>query len=176
MRFAQKENNLYFSHRGETVRIEAWGNNALRIRATRYHTFTNQNKALEEEVAHNTASIQINVQENTASITNGKIKLTINAKGVMSYFKDGKPILQEYFRNYDDSVSDESICLKLEGRMYKAIVGGDYQATLRFNANAKEHLYGMGAYQQPYLDLKGCSLELAQRNSQTSIPFVLSYL
>ena len=32
----------------------------------------------------------------------------------------------------------------------------------------------MGQYQQPYLDLKGCTLELAHRNSQASVPFLLS--
>lgn len=173
MRFFQQDNQLCFSHRGELVCIEPWGNNALRIRATRYQTFTHQNKALEETIVHSSPTISIQ-EDNTASITNGKIKLTINAKGVMTYYKDSQQILQEYFRNYDDSVSDESICLKLEGRMYKAIIGGDYEATVRFNADPNEHFYGMGAYQQPYLDLKGCSLELAQRNSQTSIPFLLS--
>ena len=35
-------------------------------------------------------------------------------------------------------------------------------------------IYGMGQYQQPYLNLKGCILELAQRNSQASVPFALS--
>ena len=34
----------------------------------------------------------------------------------------------------------------------------------------------MGQYQQEYLDLKGCTLELAQRNSQVSIPFAVSSL
>ena len=32
----------------------------------------------------------------------------------------------------------------------------------------------MGQYQQSYLDVKGCTLELAQRNSQASVPFALS--
>ena len=32
----------------------------------------------------------------------------------------------------------------------------------------------MGQYQQEILDLKGCNLELAHRNSQVSIPFCLS--
>ena len=32
----------------------------------------------------------------------------------------------------------------------------------------------MGQYQQPDLDLKGCILELAHRNSQASVPFLLS--
>ena len=34
----------------------------------------------------------------------------------------------------------------------------------------------MGQYQQPYLNLKGCDLELAQRNSQASVPFLVSSL
>ena len=34
----------------------------------------------------------------------------------------------------------------------------------------------MGQYQTPYLDMKGCFLELAQRNSQISIPFAVSNL
>ncbi len=32
----------------------------------------------------------------------------------------------------------------------------------------------MGQYQQPYLNLKGMDLELAQRNSQVTIPFMVS--
>lgn len=32
----------------------------------------------------------------------------------------------------------------------------------------------MGQYQQSQLNLKGCKLELAQRNSQTTVPFLIS--
>ena len=34
----------------------------------------------------------------------------------------------------------------------------------------------MGQYQQPHLNLKGCDLELAHRNSQASVPFLVSSL
>ncbi|CAK7192436.1 Alpha-xylosidase BoGH31A [Commensalibacter sp. Nvir] len=34
----------------------------------------------------------------------------------------------------------------------------------------------MGQYQHPFLNVKGCTLELAQRNSQASVPFMLSSL
>lgn len=47
-------------------------------------------------------------------------------------------------------------------------------ATASFQAPRDEHLYGMGEYQQDFMDLKGCSFELAHRNSQASIPFVVS--
>ena len=35
-------------------------------------------------------------------------------------------------------------------------------------------MFGMGQYQQEVMDLKYCSLELAHRNSQASVPFLLS--
>ena len=37
-----------------------------------------------------------------------------------------------------------------------------------------EKIYGMGQYQQEIMDLKGCSLELTQRNSQACVPFYVS--
>ena len=50
----------------------------------------------------------------------------------------------------------------------------NFALTVRFEPVAGEKLYGMGQYQEPYLDVKGCTLELAHRNSQASVPFVLS--
>ena len=59
------------------------------------------------------------------------------------------------------------------GREYKGVIGGsDYCLTVRFDANDKEKFYGMGQYQQSHLNLKGSLLELAQRNSQISVPFM----
>ena len=69
-----------------------------------------------------------------------------------------------------------SSALKIVGRTYKPIIGGDYALTVRFEGNDGEKIFGMGQYQQPYLNQKGCVLELAQRNSQISIPFAVSSL
>lgn len=62
----------------------------------------------------------------------------------------------------------------MDAREFKPILGGDYTLAAHFESDPGEKLYGMGQYQQPYLDLKGCELELAQRNSQASVPFLLS--
>ncbi|MBR6583729.1 MAG: glycoside hydrolase family 31 protein, partial [Treponema sp.] len=51
-----------------------------------------------------------------------------------------------------------------------------YKLSVRFESNDSEKIFGMGQYQTPYLDMKGCFLELAQRNSQISIPFAVSNL
>ena len=66
--------------------------------------------------------------------------------------------------------------LEVEAREFKPITGGDYRLTMRFVSTPEEKIYGMGQYQQPYLDVKGADLELAHRNSQASVPFMLSSL
>lgn len=170
----RKDNALCFSHRGENVRIEPWGKDSLRVRASRYSSFTSWNKALEEEIEISEPVIMVGEDGKSGEIRNGRIRATVNEKGVLRFYRDEQLLLKEYHRNYDFSASQQSICMKLEGRMYQSIVGGDYSATVRFCSNDNEHFYGMGTYQMAYLDLKGCSLELAQRNSQTSIPFALS--
>ena len=47
---------------------------------------------------------------------------------------------------------------------------------MKFESNEGEKIFGMGQYQQDCMDLKGCVLELAQRNSQISVPFAVSSL
>lgn len=37
---------------------------------------------------------------------------------------------------------------------------------MRFETNDGEKIFGMGQYQQPYLDLKGCVLEPALESAQ----------
>ena len=109
-------------------------------------------------------------------ITNGRVACEVNVSGVLSFFRDGKLILREHFRSYDGTISRESHCMRMEGRTYKAHVGGDWRIVQRFEANDGEKLFGMGQYQQPQTNLKGCILDLEQRNSQVSVPFCVSSL
>ncbi len=178
MQFRKEGNGLLMNYQGERLLIEPWGKNAMRVRATRYQDFTGNNWALEEEVSESGKQAQIVISEtgDTAQITNGRLKITVNQSGVLRFFKDDEQFLQEYHRNYDPTVSKESICLKFVGRQYQPIVGGHYALTVKFESNDGEQFFGMGQYQQSYLDLKGCTLELAQRNSQASIPFAVSSL
>ncbi|MCH4057113.1 MAG: hypothetical protein LKE89_04185 [Lactobacillaceae bacterium] len=178
MQYTIKDGALLIGHQNETLRIEAWGQDALRIRATEYPDFTKNDWALSEAVpaAQREADININEADGTATISNGRLKATINAACVLSFFRDGKLILREYFRSYFGTESNESRCLKIIGRDWQSIVGGDYGLTVRFDPNDGEKIFGMGQYQQKYLDLKGCTLEMAQRNSQVTIPFAVSSL
>jgi len=177
MIFSQVNRTLIIRHQTEQLRIEAWGQDSLRVRATQYMNFTGRNWALSEEVPEDGSLVEITIDDcQSAVITNGRLSARVNAAGVLSFYRDGKPFLREYYRNYFGTESGESRCLKIVGRDYKPIIGGDYALTVRFESNDGERLFGMGQYQQAYLDLKGCILELAQRNSQVSIPFAVSSL
>ncbi len=177
MRCTETKNGLLVRRRGERLLIEAWGTNALRVRATRYEDFTGRDWALEEPVGEDRRQAKVTVTEGQdACVENGRIKVRVNSAGVLFFYRDGQPILSEYQRDYAGTESGESRCLKIVSRDYKAIVGGDYSLTVRFESRDGEKIFGMGQYQQPYLDLKGCTLELAQRNSQISIPFAVSSL
>ena len=174
MLYTKDGNRLIAKKQGETLIIEPWGNNALRVRSTMNNSFTGNEWALGEEIGPQSAAVTI--ADGRASITNGKICADLNEVGVITFYKDDVKILREYYRSYYGTISRESSCLKLVARNYKPIIGGDYQLTMRFESNDGEKIFGMGQYQQPYMDMKGCMLELAQRNSQSSVPFALSSL
>lgn len=169
MYFTKSQNCLTAKQQNETILIEAWGTNALRVRVTRNPSFTNRDNALSKAVS----SADIRITDSDAVITNGKMSCLISVRGWMEFYKDGCLILKEYARDWQNA-NEHSPSMKFSAREFKPLSGNDYSITLRFEANEGEKIFGMGQYQQPNLDLKGCVLELAQRNSQISIPFYLS--
>lgn len=186
MKFVNDNNALMAYHNGELLRIEAWGRDSLRIRATMLGELTNAEWALTEKTSA-VAKVEISDEGQrmiggsmdipNATVTNGRIKACVNHMGVITLHKDDRIILQEYFRNYEGTISRESRCLKVVNREWRGIIGGDnYSLNLKFESNPGEKIYGMGQYQQQDMELKGCVLELAQRNSQVSVPFMVSSL
>ena len=188
MRFAIEEGALVFYHNGERTRIEAWGKDSLRVRSTMQGKFTGNPWALTEDIPHGEALIVVEEEDHwvgdgtidkkeKATITNGRIQAVVNFAGIITFYRDGQQILREYYRMYDGTLSRESRCLKVINRTWKGVIGGsEYELNVKFESNDGEKIFGMGQYQQPYLDLKGCTLELAQRNSQISVPFAVSSL
>ena len=188
MEFITEKNALICKRQGETLRVEAWGENSLRVRATMLKDFTGNDWALTEKVKETSAEVKTfdvtyrtgegtDVDRTHGKIVNGDISCEVNFAGVMSFYKKDKLILREYFRSYDGTISRESRCLKIVNREWKGVQGSDnYKLKVRFDSNPGEKLFGMGQYQQQNMNLKGCTLELAQRNSQISVPFAVSSL
>ncbi len=169
----KREGKLIFCFDSETVWLEAWGPDSLRIRATKNDCMPVTDWALSEMCKTDST---IELHENGGTITNGKIRGELSKFGKISiYNQNNMLLLEEYGRNRKDICDETCSALEVEAREFKPIPGGDYHLTQRFESLDKEEkLYGMGQYQQPYLDLKGVDLELAHRNSQASVPFLLS--
>lgn len=149
----------------ELLRIEPWGKNGLRIRSTPDGILSGNNRALIEQEA---IEPEIFIDETKGYIVNGNAKATVDRDGkVIIYNQRGEIMLEESF---------EPQPLKRPARFFKPRLCGSYELTMTFESDANEKIFGMGQYQQPFLNVKGCTLELAHRNSQASVPFYISSL
>lgn len=170
--FEEKGNALCYRYEAERVVIEPWGDNSLRVRASKMTGMPEEPWALLEP---DKKQAQIVIHKNSAEIKNGKIRAVVNLIGkIIFYNEKGDILLEEFVRNRKYMHGETCSSLEIEAREFKPIIGGDYQLSMRFVANDGEKIYGMGQYQQSFLELKGADLELAQRNSQASVPFYLS--
>lgn len=180
-RLALERRAITWSYNGDWVRIEAHGHDGLRLRASTSHMGEATAGALldvdtPEPVVRRDGAI--------ARIENGRIVAEIDLQGRVRFLNgDGQLLLEEKWRQRDTvtkfwTVGTSEVrtisALGIAGREFQPLPGGASRITVRFEAKTGERLFGMGQYQQPNLDLVGCSLELAQRNSQASVPFVLS--
>lgn len=187
MFITEKKEYLEWRFDDRTLRIIPWGK-GLRVRETK-NDFIDENWALTEKVSPED-NFEISYGKKNSTIINGKIKATVTDYGKIAFFNENEEILlEEYWRVrrrkkqtnpdeelfVDDNMINEFVsALKVEGRELRPRTEGDYALTVRFESNENEKIYGMGQYQQKDLDLKYCTLELAHRNSQASVPFALS--
>ena len=166
--FEQEGQNLIWRSNNETLVITPWGENSLRVRATLMTEVKDHRHALLEP---DYAPSQITLTDRQAVITCGKISAEIITDDWNNYacitFRNqrGEVLLQE---------TGSQFVQKLRCRHFAPQLGGDYRLTMTFRGQEGEHIYGMGQYQEEIIDWKGCTLELAQRNSQASVPFYIS--
>ena len=173
--FTIEGNILVRQYDCEKIYIEPWGENSLRIRGTKgSEILENPDWAL---LPQESSNAKITIHGDEAVIENGKIRAEIDAGGKIIFFNQrGEILLEEYVRNRSN-IKNFCSALNIDAREYRPILGGDdYQLTMRFESDPNEKLFGMGQYQQPNLNVKNCTLELAHRNSQATVPFVLSSL
>ena len=168
--FEQNGSELIWRNKGETLIISPWGENSLRVRSTLQGDVQDTRFALLEPEKVET---QIVIEDMHASICNGKITADLvvddwHRLAVITFFNQkGEVLLRE---------TAPANALMLRSRKFEPHLGGDFALTATFEGRDGEHIYGMGQYQEEILDWKGCTLELAHRNSQASVPFYMSSL
>lgn len=167
---------------GEVLRVEPWGADSVRVRASRTHEIGDNGWGLlprSEENPHDHVQISLAEDGSEAELTNGGLTVTLT---LQEGFNAGAGGMESRcslrFSDAGNKVLLEELprggALALKARQYSPVGGGALSATASFVSPEDEHLWGMGEYQQNYMNLKGCTLELAHRNSQASIPFVVS--
>ncbi len=161
--FISADNKLIWKSNHETLQIEPWGIDSLRIRATKNAEITDNDWALIEAAE---VKVEINVGDESAEIVNGKIKAAVSNDGRIQFVnaKSDDVFLEE----------PEIFILIPEGREYKSLKSDLYKITARFLPNDGEKIYGMGQHRHGYLNQKGCVIPLEQRNTEIAIPFALS--
>ncbi len=168
--FEEKNGALIFRENGETVKVEGWVEDSLRVRGGILADISEESIAL---LPSPLLEPTIEIEERRASITNGKIRAVLevqtwgNALQITFLNQKNEVLLKE--------ISDGGALCK-RARHYKTLPGGDFRLKASFESNPEEKIYGMGQYQQEKMNLKGCNLELAHRNSQASVPFYVSSL
>lgn len=192
MRYEVNNNRLICIDGEQVMWLEPWGENSLRIRMTKEAIMDGNDWALIDAPKECKAEIKItpvdtlepwyrnqpegHIQQCTiASITNGELTAKFNIEGWLSFENSkGELLTKEYWRNRA-RIDRYAVPIWVGARDLKPITGtSDYRLIARFEAFDKEKIFGMGQYQEGNLDKKGAVLELAQRNSQASVPFMVS--
>ncbi|WP_426592573.1 glycoside hydrolase family 31 protein [Cellulomonas sp. McL0617] len=161
---------------GETLVVEPWGHDSARVRSA-MGQISDTDWALLPAADRGEASFE--VDGDTATMTNGRLRVVATAHEGLDW-QTGAPALDCRLSFHDSdgrllfAEEDSGGALKRRARTYVPLPGGAHRATLSLRTPEDEHLAGMGQYQQDLLDIKGATFELAHRNSQASVPFVVS--
>src|SRR6187402_3748179 len=95
----ERDNRLVFRYDAEELWVQPWGDNALRVRATKQRAMPEENWAL-QDLSNSSSPAQIIITEESGSISNGRIKAVITRLGKLTiYDATGKLLLEEYTRN-----------------------------------------------------------------------------
>ena len=194
MQYKEQNNRLILRHNGAVLWIEPWGANSFRVRMTKDYKMDDNDWALNEPIPelplqvtyetidmtesfyHNEEERKKHAQSGTKiTLRNGNITAVIDPEGVISYYNEKNELLTKEFWRNRNRIDRYCVPLRIDARELKPIPGTtDYELTARFEAFPDEKIYGMGQYQDGLLNKKGAILELAHRNSQASVPFMIS--
>lgn len=169
----EDKNRLIYERGSERVFLSAYGKDGIRAEATNGSDYL-KNEWLLEGINPSVARTWKD-EEGKSWIENGRIRASITELGQIRFYKGDKVVLEEMYRSFDFD-QPRAYALRKVAREWKGERGGLFRLVARFEAREGERIYGMGQHQTDFLNLKGATLELAQRNSQISVPFYLSNL
>ncbi|HTA10845.1 MAG TPA: TIM-barrel domain-containing protein [Streptosporangiaceae bacterium] len=167
------------------VRIEGWGPDSLRVRSGVGRLLHDLPGALLEPdrtaypepvvelppasaISHSpeaTIGAAIGVTGPSAVLRHGALQAQVSPAGLVTFVRaDGAELLAEQPAHF----------WWPGARHFDPLGNGRYRIEQRFRAYEDERIYGLGQHQHGLLDQKGAVIDLVQRNTEVSIPFLLS--
>ncbi|MGL4676380.1 MAG: glycoside hydrolase family 31 protein [Brevinema sp.] len=163
--FVKNNCGLLWNENQETIQLSALHDGSIRVSGS-----INYNQGFEPLVLLENVSpidVKIVLQQDTAELITKKVRVVITKSGIIRFYKIGKsiPFLEEIIspRAYNFS-----------GRVYRTRGDDTFKATVSFISDESEKFYGLGQHQHGRLNQKGLVIPLEQRNSEISIPFMIS--
>ncbi len=169
--FEQNGQQLVWRNRGETLTLTPWGQDSLRVCAALMREPEDMRWALMDPQP--AGDVEIVLGQERASIRCGRLTAVVELDGWQKHAR-----LRFLNQRGETLLSETAVAnaLALSSRRYEPHLGGDYAIVQTFEGQPGERIWGMGQYQEERVDWKGCTLELAHRNSQASVPFAVSSL
>jgi len=169
--------SLYWRLNGEILKVEPWGPDGVRVRATNLCDFPAIPGALEEAFPAPGASAGmappapgdlVTAPGDKAVLTNGKLRAELWADGTLHFYHalTGAVLLEE----------PQPIFNKPPARWYRPQGSDLSRVEVAFRSAPGERIYGLGQHQHGLLDNKGAVIDLEQRNTEVCIPFYISSL
>ncbi len=164
--FHSTQNRLVWQEGQQKLWLQPWGPNGLRVQANLSGSPLDLPQALLPVDPPPASEFQLEIGEQSASLRNGKLSAVITRAGELQFLQavSGKVLLEEPPIQYFAPPS----------RHFKYRDGRLYQIEAWFKSNEGEKFYGLGQHQHGRLDNKGSVIELQQRNTEVSIPFMVS--
>lgn len=161
--FQQQGNALIRRDADVIIRIEPWGPDAIRVRATPTREVREDLPGALVPAAD--ALVTIDITDSAATLTNGLLTAHLNAGSELIFTRtsDGKELVKEV-RAPGFSPS----------RLFRPADGDLFQMEAHFAARDGERFYGLGQNHHGKLDQKGTVIDLRQQNTRVSIPFLVS--
>jgi alpha-D-xyloside xylohydrolase len=168
--FVVADRTLTWRNGQHILTVQPWGADSVRVRAGLHRILNDLPGALDTHApaAEPGANrVEIDSAAGSATLVNGRARVEVAAATGLVSFHDtatGKEVLSEAPAHFWWPGS----------RHFEASGGGLHRIEQRFAGYPDERVYGLGQHVHGRFDQKGMVIELAQRNGEVSIPFVLS--
>jgi alpha-D-xyloside xylohydrolase len=169
--YRERGNALEWSAQQETLRIEPWGPDAIRVRATIGPVREELPGALTD--APDSPDVRIKIENGSAALFNGAITAEVVQDPEATQYQARLRFLRT--ETGEELLAEEPLHFWWPGpRLFTPNGNGYHRLEQRFHAYPGERIYGLGQHTHGLLDQKGAVLDLVQRNAEVSIPFLLS--